>query len=212
MIVLKADAPQTLEVSVATLLAGGVIALPTDTVYGIAAALTTPTALQRLYDLKGRRREKPFPVLLSELVSLARVAEALDDRVAALLDHFWPGALTLVVSARDGLPAEVVGPGQTVGVRVPDHVLARAIAAGVGGALAVTSANRSGATPAQSAAAVVAALGDRLDLLLDGGPLVGGLASTVVAVGVDGPVVLRAGAISRASLKGAWEQTAASKR
>lgn len=195
--------------TIAVLAAGGVVAFPTDTVYGLAASLARPEALRRVYRVKGRPGDKPLPVLLGDRAALGVVAAEVEPRVERLLGRWWPGPLTVVLPAHDGLPPEVIGPGRTVGVRVPDHALARAVIAGAGGALAVTSANRSGAPAATEAAQVVADLGSALDLVLDGGPATGGVASTVVAVGGGELAVLREGALPTAALLAAWHEGSA---
>lgn len=204
MIVVPAEAAGAADRAAAVLAEGGVVAFPTDTVYGVAAALDRPTALERLYAIKGRPSGKPLPVLLGERADLGRVARPVAAPVEALLDRFWPGALTLVTPGREGLPGAVLGDDQTVGVRVPDQATARAIVAAAGGVLATTSANRSGSPPATTAAEVVAQLGAGVDLLIDGGRSGGGVASTVAAVSAAGVVVLRAGGITAEALEAAW--------
>lgn len=204
MIVVSAAAPGVAERAAAVLDAGGVVAFPTDTVYGIAAALDDGDAPHRVFVIKGRPDSKPLPVLIADRARLGRVALPLGAAVEALADRFWPGALTLVVPARDGLPAEVLGINQTVGVRVPAHDLTRAVLAAAGGALAVTSANRSGMPPAVTAAEVADQLEETIDLLVDGGRVGGGTPSTVVAVTAGGWTVLREGAIAAAEIDSVW--------
>lgn len=203
---LDAAQPGAVARAVALLAAGGVVAFPTDTVYGLAASLAHPEALRRLYGVKSRPGEKPLPVLLADRSALGAVAAAVGPRVDRLLARWWPGPLTVVLPARGGLPPQVVGPGGTVGVRVPDHALARAIVSGVGGALAVTSANRSGERAATEAAQVAADLGAVVDLVLDGGRAVGGVASSVVAVRGGELAVFREGAVAAAALLAAWRE------
>ncbi|MDF3015875.1 MAG: Sua5/YciO/YrdC/YwlC family protein, partial [Thermomicrobiales bacterium] len=135
--------------------AGQVIAIPTDTVYGLAAAVDRPEAIERFYAIKGRPEEKAIPVLISNPENLARLSPHFSAMAARLARSFWPGALTLVLPALPDLPrrvTDVTGDGlKTVAIRMPDNALARAIIAAAGGALAVTSANRSGAAPAVEA-------------------------------------------------------------
>ena len=198
-------APEDLPQAIAILKAGGVVAFPTDTVYALAASLSHPAALARIIALKGRPTDKPLPVLLAAAADLAQVAQAIDERIVLLLDRFWPGPLTIVVPARVGMPAAVLGPGQTIGARVPDHALARELIERAGGAIAATSANRSGEPPAVTAADVASQVGG-IDLLLDGGRAPGGVASTVIAVAPDRQlIVLREGAIPTESLVAAWD-------
>jgi L-threonylcarbamoyladenylate synthase len=181
---------------------GALVAIPTDTVYGLAVALDRPDALQRVFAVKGRAAAKTVPILLSDLAALPKVAAMFPPALERLAVRFWPGPLTIAVPARPGLPAEVLAADGTVGVRVPDNSIARTVIAGLGGVLAVTSANRSGELPATTVTAVVAQLGGLVDLVLDGGPTAGGVASSVVRVDDDGTLhVLRAGTIPREALE-----------
>jgi L-threonylcarbamoyladenylate synthase len=179
--------------------AGEIVAIPTDTVYGLAAAIDRPDAIRRLYVIKGRPAEKAIPVLIAEIEDLQRLTPRLSSAAAHLARTFWPGALTLVLPALADLPQGVTTVGgdgmQTVAVRVPDSAPARAIIAAAGGALAVTSANRSGAAPAVEAHEV-SRLGLAKPLLIvDGGRAPGGVPSTIVAATTDSAEMLREGAI-----------------
>jgi L-threonylcarbamoyladenylate synthase len=179
--------------------AGEVVAIPTDTVYGLAAAIDRPDAIDRLYAIKGRPAEKAIPVLIADIEDVHRLTPDFSAKAAQLAQSFWPGALTLVLPARPELPPGVTavsGDGmQTVAVRVPDNALARGIIAASGGALAVTSANRSGAAPAVEAREVNGfGLAPPL-LIVDGGRAPGGVPSTIVAVAAEAIEVLREGAI-----------------
>ncbi|HEX5499148.1 MAG TPA: L-threonylcarbamoyladenylate synthase [Thermomicrobiales bacterium] len=207
---IAADAPGAIE-RVAWLIAqGGVVAIPTDTVYGIAASLARPEALQRLYHIKGRPDDKPLPVLLASSAAMRLVAGDLPAEILALADRFWPGPLTVVAPARPDLPALATGKDRegrsTVGLRVPDHAVARAVIERVGGALAVTSANRSGEASAASADDVAQALGSACDLILDAGAAPVGVSSTVVAIEDGEIVVLREGAIPAATVAAVWRE------
>ncbi len=209
LVILDRSDPRAITWAAERLATGGVIAFPTDTVYGIAASLGRGEALRRVFAVKGRPTDRPLPVLLASVDALNRVALDLDPKVALLLERYWPGPLTVVVPARDGMPDEVIGPGGTVGTRVPNHPLAIRLLERAGGALAVTSANRSGSVPACTAPEVAEALGDALDLLIDGGPAPGGVPSTVIAFTGDDLIVLREGAIPARELIGAWSRLAA---
>jgi len=175
---------------------GAIVALPTDTVYGIAVALDTPGGIEGLFAAKHRPPERGIAVLLADESQAPKIAEW-PPPAAALAAAFWPGGLTIVVPRRSDveLPAALTGGAATIGLRVPDHPTPRALAAAVG-PLPTTSANRSGGTEAPDAAGIVAQLGDALALVLDGGPAHGGPASTVVDCSVDPPRILRHGAIS----------------
>jgi L-threonylcarbamoyladenylate synthase len=185
--------------AVRALLDGEIVAIPTDTVYGLAASLDHPAAVLRLAELKGRDPDQPIAVLID---SAEAVAEQLDDPAAIdRVARHWPGALTAIVRMRDGdaWPPLVLGAAadgsKTVGLRAPDDDLARSVIRDCGGALAVTSANRHDEPPATSAAGVAAIFGDEL-LILDGGSRDGGVASTVVDLTTDPPSVLREGAVT----------------
>jgi L-threonylcarbamoyladenylate synthase len=201
---------QGIDDAVRVLRAGGLIALPTDTVYGIAAALDRPAALRRVFTAKGRAETKPLPILLGSRELLAQIAAELRPELVRFVARFWPGPLTVAVAARPGLPAEVLAPDGTVGVRVPDDPLARRIILYAGGALAVTSANPSGDPPATSAIEVRDQLGEPVDLIVDGGPSRGGVASTVVRLEEREVVVLRPGAIAEPELQDAWRDVRSS--
>jgi len=180
--------------------AGEVVAIPTDTVYGLAAAIDRPDAIERLYSIKSRPTEKAIPILLSGPKELHQVSTGLSDTAAHLARCFWPGALTLIVPALPHLPSRVISNStdgaKTVAVRIPDSQLARAIITAAGGALAVTSANRSGEKPALSAREVRGLAGDSRILVIDGGRAPGGVPSSVVLATESLPVMIREGAIS----------------
>jgi L-threonylcarbamoyladenylate synthase len=175
---------------------GGIVALPTDTVYGIAVALDTNGGIEALFAAKHRPPERGIALLIADAAQAATIAEW-PASAAALADAFWPGGLTLVVPQRADVawPAVLTGGAPTIGLRVPDHDAPRAIAREVG-PLPTTSANRSGQPEAPDAPAIVTQLGDAISLVLDGGPARGGPASTVVDCSVEPPRILRAGAIS----------------
>jgi L-threonylcarbamoyladenylate synthase len=181
--------------AVEVLRAGGVVALPTDTVYGIGVALDTPGGAERLFAVKRRPPDKGIMLLL-ERVEQAEAIGAMTVASRALAEACWPGGLTVVVRQRSDrpLPAALTAGTPTIGLRVPDHAAPRALAAGVG-PLPTTSANVSGLPEGRDAAEIQAQLGDVVDLILDGGPAHGGPASTVVDCTRDRPQVLRVGAV-----------------
>ena len=186
---------------------GQLVVIPTDTVYGVAARLDRPDAIARLYVAKGRPEDKAIPVLISSPDRLARLTRDLPAGAAAFVARFWPGALTVALPRSAAVPDLVAAGGDTVGLRMPDHPFALALIAACGGALAVTSANRSGEPSVRDAAAVAAALGAAIDLIVDGGQTPGGVASTVIALDAAGPHVLRDGPFDAATLCAAWQQT-----
>ena len=177
---------------VAALEAGQAVVLPTDTVYGLAARATDHQATARLFALKGRSSGVPVAVLCADAEQALGLAEAPDRAVLAVADRWWPGPLTLVVRRRGGLDLHLGDPEHTIGLRVPDHDLVRAVAARVG-PLATTSANRHGQPTAATARAASDALGPDLGLVVDGG-LLEGQPSTVLDTTTWPWVVLRAGA------------------
>jgi L-threonylcarbamoyladenylate synthase len=207
-LILKSSAPRAIEWATETLVQGGVIAIPTDTVYGIAASIFSQPALDRVYEIKGRDRTKSLPVLVSSLGALERLTEPLDVRTALLLDRFWPGPLTVVLNARPGLDEFLMAEDGTIGVRMPNHQLALEVIERAGGAIACTSANRSAEPPATCAAEVAATIGADIDLTLDGGITTGGVPSTVVALRDDGLTLLREGAISGDEIARVWGEVA----
>ena len=192
--VLAADLPQALIKAQEVLRAGGLIAFPTDTVYGLGAEIGNAEAVAQLHRIKGRMESKAIPVLAAHVVDLRQVAKPLPDMVKRLAARFWPGPLTLVVWRSPDLIPEV-SPFETVGVRIPDHPLTLALLAQTG-PLAVTSANRTGGPDPLSAADVLAELSGAFDLLLDGGLAPGGIASSVVECTQEEPRLLRRGPIS----------------
>jgi L-threonylcarbamoyladenylate synthase len=181
--------------AVAVLRAGGVVALPTDTVYGIGVALETPGGIERLFAAKRRPPDKAVMLLLADAGQAPEIGD-LGPVARELARSFWPGGLTLVVPRRADvlLPPALTAGTSTIGLRVPDHDAPRALAAAVG-PLPVTSANRSGEPECRNAPAIEATLGHGVDLVLDGGEAHGGPASTVVDCTGTAPRVLRAGAI-----------------
>jgi L-threonylcarbamoyladenylate synthase len=174
---------------------GGIIALPTDTVYGIAVALDVPGGIERLFQVKRRPPDRGIMLLLDAVAQAAAIG-MMGPAAAALADACWPGGLTVVVPQRADvpLPAALTGGTPTIGLRVPDHDAPRALAAAIG-PLPTTSANVSGLPEARDATEILAQLGDGVDLVLDGGPARGGPPSTVVDCTGERPVVLREGAI-----------------
>ncbi len=173
---------------------GGIVALPTDTVYGISVALGTAGGVERLFEVKRRPPERAVMVLVDALDQAAGIVDV--PAAARALTALWPGGLTLVLPVRPGasLPRALTAGTSTLGVRVPDHPVPRQLAREIG-PLPTTSANPSGAPDARSADDVVASLGDRIDLVIDGGRSPGGVPSTVVDCTAEPVRILRPGAI-----------------
>ena len=187
--------------AVVALRAGGIVALPTDTVYGIAVALDTPGGIEALFAAKRRPPDKGIMLLLADAAQ-APLIGIWPPSAAALADAFWPGGLTVIVPQRPDvpLPAALTGGAPSIGLRVPDHAAPRALAAAVG-PLPTTSANVSGVPEARDATGIVDQLGDAVALVLDGGAAHGGPPSTVVDCTVEPPRILRIGAVPVADVE-----------
>jgi L-threonylcarbamoyladenylate synthase len=197
--VIIASHPQAIELALQTLESGGLVAFPTDTVYGLAARVSDPAGIDRLYAVKGRNSAKAIPVLLSSPDELPQVTAGMNATARRLAQRFWPGPLTLVVPRHLALP-ENLSNLPTIGVRMPDHPVALALMRR-SGPLAVTSANKSGGENASTAQEVLAQLDGRIELILDGGRTPGGLPSTVVDCTSAELAILRQGPITAADLQ-----------
>lgn len=202
-ITLNGDTPQAIPQAVRLLAEGGLVAFPTDTVYGLGASPLLEAAINRLYVVKERQTEKAIPILIGSLEGLDLVATEVNAMATRLAERFWPGALTLIVPRHASLPASL-GPEPTVGVRMPAHPLALRLLTAAG-PLAVTSANCSGAPSAVTAAEVEEQLGGSIPLILDGGRAPGGIPSTVVDCTRESPLILRQGPISYEQILAALE-------
>jgi L-threonylcarbamoyladenylate synthase len=183
---------------------GGLVAFPTDTVYGVGAHAFQPDAVERIYVAKVRPRHKAIPILLARVDDLSLVAEGITETAWLLAERFWPGGLTLVLPRKDSVPDIVSAGGPTLAVRVPDHPVFLALIAALGAPLAGTSANLSGRPSPVTAQEVEAELGGRIELILDGGRCPGGTPSTVLDLTTDPPTILRAGAIGVEEIRSAW--------
>lgn len=182
---------------------GGLVAFPTDTVYGLGAMAFDANAVSKIYMAKGRGQEKAIPILISDVDLIHRVSSGVAEYAVKLGKKFWPGPLTIVVPRHPTIP-DVVSPLKTVGVRIPNLNVARELLR-LTGPLAVTSANLSGQTSPSTAKGVFAQLTGRIPLILDGGVTPGGIPSTVVDCSGDVPVVVREGPISLEEIMAAIE-------
>jgi L-threonylcarbamoyladenylate synthase len=180
---------------------GGIIALPTETFYALAAHPFQEKALERLFDLKERPPEKPVLLLVANPAMLASVAAGLPEPGAALISKFWPGPLTLILPAKPGLSGRLTGGTGTVGVRQPRQSVTGRLIHFLGHPLTGTSANRSGQPSLTSALEVERVFGGEVPLILDAGPCPGGLPSTIVDLCRHPPRLVRAGAIELARLR-----------
>jgi L-threonylcarbamoyladenylate synthase len=192
---------QKVKKGVSTLLDGGVIAYPTDTVYGLGACSDNVQAVKRIYKVKNRSLDMPLPILLPGVSWIERVAGSISDRAFSLVNSFMPGAITLVVKKADFVSDIVSGGKETVAFRIPDHPVTIALIKGAGVPLIGTSANMTGNASALNAEDVRKQLGEKIDYILDGGRCPGGKESSIVDVTGDIPVLLREGAISKADIE-----------
>jgi L-threonylcarbamoyladenylate synthase len=182
--------------------AGGVIVYPTDTYYGLGADPRDPCAVRKLFEIKNRPADQPILLLIAEPAEVRDWVEVIPSGAADLMKRHWPGPLTLIFRAKaDVLPELTAGTG-TIGLRVPGNKLTRGLLQSLGRALTGTSANRSGQSSIRTAVEADAAIGDRVDLILDGGETMGGKPSTVVEVSTDVFRVLREGAVPLRDITG----------
>ena len=195
------DIGQQIEKGISILKQGGLVAYPTDTVYGLGAWSNLSRAIERIYEIKERPRNMPLPLLLADISQISEFAQQVPPSAWLLINKYLPGALTLVLTKSSTVPDTVTGSGSTVALRVPAHPVPVAIIKGLGAPIVGTSANLSGRPSPLTAEEVYAQLGDSVDLIIDGGKCPGGKESTVVDVTGEKVVVLREGAISRQEIK-----------
>jgi L-threonylcarbamoyladenylate synthase len=196
--VLSTDSPDVIQYAFEILKMGGLVALPTDTVYGIGALAFDGKAVESIFYAKERPVEKAIPILIAEIMDLNKVASIISYTTRRLASRFWPGPLTCIVPKKPTLPAAVSAT-DTVGVRIPDHAVAR-ILLRLTGPMAVTSANISGGQSPLTAEEVHAQLNGRIPLIIDGGRTPGGIPSTVVDCSTNELKILREGPISAEDL------------
>lgn len=174
---------------------GGVVALPTDTLYGLAVDPFRRDAVARVFEVKGRPADRALPLIACDVAQVTASIGPLNAAGERLAATFWPGPLTLLLTAPPGLGADVTGGTGRIGVRIPADAVARAVCRAFGSVVTATSANLSGAPATSDPDEVERTLGARVDLLLDGGPTRGGAPSTIVDVTTAVPRLVRAGAI-----------------
>ena len=187
--------PAVLETAAAILRRGGVVAVPTETLYGLAADATSEAAVGRVFEIKGRSREVAIPLIAADPAQVEQWVGTLTVAGRRLALAFWPGPLSLVVRAAPGLPRGLLGGGDTVAVRVSSHPVACALARALGRPITATSANRSGRAPTPRPDDVLRELGAAIDAIVDAGACAGGPPSTIVDVTGDAPRLVRAGAV-----------------
>jgi len=186
------DAQHAYDEIVSLVRAGGVIAFPTDTAYGLAADPFNEAAVERIFKIKGRPETKPI-LLLVDSVAMAESVIQVTDVFYRVVQMFWPGPLTTIMHSVASVPSMVTAGTKTVGLRWPIATFATALASRFGGPITATSANRSGMPSAVTAEEVRRQLGDSVDALVDGGKLPSSTGSTLLDLTVDPPVVLREG-------------------
>jgi len=180
---------------------GRLVAYPTETFYGLGADPRNTAAVERVFEAKGRPDRMALPLIAADEAAVLLCVRELPDSARRLAAAFWPGPLTLVLTASPDLPPRLLGGGHTVGVRISPHPIASALARASGGPIVATSANRSGLPAPSSALEVDEALGEGVSLILDGGLTTGGVASTVLDLTADPPRVVRSGAIPVAAVE-----------
>ena len=196
----EADLGGQIERSIDLLSAGGVIAIPTDTFYGLAARAFDVDAVLRVFHVKGRGNDAALPLLLADPEDVSLCVDSFPPMAQKLAERFWPGALTIVLPKAVGVPDVVTGGGPTVALRVPDHLVPRQIARSLGNPITGTSANLNGVAPARSPEEVARQLGDKIEMVFNGGTLPEALPSTVVDLSFSPPKIVRSGVISSEEL------------
>jgi len=184
---------------------GGVIAFPTDTVYGLGADAFNSTAVERIYKIKNRPKHRQLPLLIADVERLTTLADPISEIAWFLARRFWPGGLTLVLPKTDSLPTYPAS-GPTIAVRVPDHPVCLALIQRLGNPIIGTSANISGQPAALTAEEVRQQLGGKIDFVINGGKCPGGKESTVVDVTHESPIILRQGIIPAYEINEAYKE------
>jgi len=195
------DIQQQIERGISILRQGGLVAYPTDTVYGLGACASIPQAVEQVYRVKERSPNMPLPLLLADVSQITEVAEPVPPVAWLLIHSFLPGALTIVLPKSNPVPDIITAGGTTIAVRIPAHPIPIALVKGLGTPIVGTSANLTGRPSPLTADEVYSQLGDKIDLIIDGGRCPGSRESTIVDVTKETPVVLREGAISREELE-----------
>lgn len=184
---------------------GGVVALPTETVYGLAAALHRPEGVERIFALKGRPEAKALPWQVASIEQADAAGFRFSARARRVAERFWPGPLTMVLERPPSCPPWFAQGSRGIALRIPDHGTARSLLSGHGAPLAVTSANRTGERESLSARELGLVFADARNLLvIDGGPAPGGVPSTVVDASGEEPVLLREGSLAFARIREVW--------
>jgi len=189
------DIEKQIREAVTILKNGGVVAYPTDTVYGLGACMTDINAVDRIFQVKGRPKGMALPVLLADMKQIEKIVTDFTPAAQQLAKECFPGALTIILPKNDGVPDIITGGGKTIAFRIPNHPVPLAIVKGLGKPIVGTSANLSGHPSGLTAAAVREQIGDKIDMVIDGGKCPGGIESTVIDLSGEKPVIRRQGAI-----------------
>ena len=187
--------------AVSILKQGGVVVYPTDTVYGLGAAMDQPAAINRIFEIKERPRGMALPLLLSDIHQVALITGSVPPAAMKLARAFFPGALTIILPKSAAVPDAITAGARTVAFRVPAHPVALALIKGVGMPVVGTSANRSGQPSALTASEAAAQIGGKVDMIIDGGRSPGGTESTIIDLAGEKPVIRRQGAITFAKIR-----------
>lgn len=201
ILVSKTNMGQVLEQAVEVLEKGSVVAYPTETFYGLGVKFNIEDSLKKLYDIKQRPKDKAMPLIIGDKGLLPLVTRSVNRKAIFLMEKFWPGPLTLIFYAKENISRYITAGTGRVAIRIPGESFALYLAKRVNFPITATSANPSGMPPAKNAEAVVSYFGDKIDLIIDGGPTHGGFPSTIVDATGEEIKILREGAISRESLK-----------
>jgi L-threonylcarbamoyladenylate synthase len=205
--ILPAFSAVTLDHITQVLEAGQLVVLPTDTVYGLAAALKCPEAVARIYEVKRRPPERPIALLVDRIEDVETVAAEISPIAKRLMEKFWPGGLTIALPRRPEIPDIVTAGGPTVAVRLPNHPVPRALIRRLRAPLPTTSANRSGNPSPLTARQALVEIGADVAAILDGGPSPGGVESTVIDLTASQPRITRVGAVTVEALEEALGQS-----
>ncbi len=196
------------ELAVEIMKKGGIVAYPTDTIYGLGADIRNDVAVQKIFAAKRRPANQPLPILLADVSQVENVARDIPDVARRLAQQLWPGSLTIVLHRSNTVPDAVTGGGDKVAVRIPQHPVPIALIRGLGTPITGTSANVSGKPNPVSAHDVRDQLGDCIDMIIDGGRCPGDTPSTVVDVTGEYPAIIRDGAIPREEIEAICQFTA----
>ncbi|UCC60286.1 MAG: threonylcarbamoyl-AMP synthase [Dehalococcoidia bacterium] len=194
---------QQIERAIEILKNGGIVAFPTDTVYGLGGNPFIQETVERIYRVKRRAHSLPLPLLLAEQSDIVKIAAEIPDSASCLAEHFFPGGLTLVLKSSAWVPNTIRASGDTVAIRIPDHHVPIALIHGLGLPLVGTSANVSGNPSPVTAEEVSDQLGGLIDMVIDGGRCPNRLESTVIDTSIDPPAIIREGAVSQQEISSA---------